>query len=152
MKGKRFKEDDVSLVAGDGRFGFKSHRQEEVVLMSPTVDGTGWKKSRKSVCKPRKEVCKLVSSDILHSLTENPDVRNQRNEEARKKKRARNRNNGARRGWRRKKSALLRIFGPLSKARLTQLVNLPKGELCKLIHQQLLSSKSGSHCGPFSCA
>ena len=133
VKGKRFKEDEVSLVAGDGRFGFKSCRQEEIVSMSPTIDGTGWKKSRKSVCKPRKEVCKLVSSDILRSLTENPDVRNQRDEEAKKTKRAKYRNRGSARGKLRKKSALLQIFGPLSKVRLTQLVNLPKGELCKLI-------------------
>ena len=99
VKGKKFKEDSVSLIAGDGRYGFQSRRQKrEVASMVATVDGTGFKKSKKTACRPRKEVCKLVSSAELCRLTMDPDLRDQRDKEAKKTKRAKHRNKGARLG------------------------------------------------------
>ena len=101
VKGKRFKQDEVSLVAGDGGFGFQSRRQKrEVASMVETVDGTGLKKDRKTACRPRKEVCKLVSSMELHRLTMDPELKDQRDSEARKAIRIRNRNRRANYGRR----------------------------------------------------
>jgi len=100
VKGKRFKEDDIGLVAGDGRFGFKAHRQEEVVSMSPTADGTGWKKARKTVARPRKETCKLATSFQIYWAELEPEERARRMSEFKKAKRAKNRNPGARAGRR----------------------------------------------------
>jgi len=99
VKGKRFKQDEVSLVAGDGRFGFQSRRQKrEVASMVQTVDGTGLKKARKTATRPRKETCKLVTSFQQYWGELEPAERARRVSEFKRAKRARNRNNAARRG------------------------------------------------------
>lgn len=99
VDGKRFKADSVSLIAGDGSHGFQSRRRKrEVASMTETVDGTGMKKAKKTACRPRKMVCRLVSSQELHKLTSDPEVLAQRDSEVKKQNRANRRNVAARKG------------------------------------------------------
>jgi hypothetical protein len=99
VDGKKFKADSVSLIAGDGRFGFQSRRRKrEVSSMVETVDGTGFKKSKKTACRPRKMPCRLVSSQTLQKLAADPEILARRDTEAKKTKRASRRNGAARKG------------------------------------------------------
>lgn len=95
------KIDDLGKIAGDGRYGFPSrHQKKDGSNITTTVDGTGHKKLRKSVVRPRKAVCRLISSAELERLVMNPELKARRNSEAKKAKRANKRNNGARCGRR----------------------------------------------------
>lgn len=99
--GKKFKQDDVSLIAGDGRYGFQTRRQKrEVASMVLTVDKTGLKKSRKTATRPRKEVCKLVNSFHIYWAELEPAERARRVREFKRAKRAKNRNRRAEYGRR----------------------------------------------------
>lgn len=100
VEGSRpFKNDDLTELAGNRAFGFQSRRQKrEVASMVETVDGTGLKKSKKTACRPRKEVCKMANSFQVYWAELGPEERARRVSEFKKAKRARNRNNGARHG------------------------------------------------------
>lgn len=98
---KGFKSDAITEVAGNREYGFQTRRQKrEVASMTLTVDKTGLKKSKKTACRPRKEVCRLVSGAELHRLTMDPELKDQRDSEARKAIRVRNRNRRANYGRR----------------------------------------------------
>jgi len=96
VKGKRFKEDSLTEIAGNGVYGFQSRRQKrEVSSMVQTIDGTGLKKAKKTACKPRKEVCKLVTSFQAYWASLDPEEKKRRKDEQDKRIRARNRNRRA---------------------------------------------------------
>lgn len=80
----------VEEVAGNGEFGFSHMRQsDDPVKIVTTVDGQGFRKSRKSVVKPRKNPSKLWNTFDCEKNTEQL----QRNRKCVLKfKRARNRN------------------------------------------------------------
>lgn len=97
--GKRYKEDSLTPIAGDGRFGFQSRRQKrEVAAMVLTVDKTGLKNARKTATRPRKETCKLVNKFQIYWAELEPEERARRVSEFKKAKRAKNRNKKAREG------------------------------------------------------
>jgi hypothetical protein len=97
--GKKFKEDSLTGIAGNGQFGFQSSRRKrEVASMTETVDGTGLKKAKKSACRPRKMVCRLVSSAEIHRHTMDQEILAQRAAEQKKMNRRNRRNPGARQG------------------------------------------------------
>ena len=115
VKGKKFKQDSVSLIAGDGRFGFQSRRQKrEVASMVPTVDGTGLKKARKTATRPRKEVCKLATSFQIYWNMLDPEEKKSRLEEQRKRIRAGKRNRKASYG---RRKAVVFTTNPTTKRR-----------------------------------
>jgi len=101
VKGKKFKRDELSLIAGDGRFGFQSRRQKrEVASMVETVDGTGLKKARKTATRPRKETCKLATSFEAYWASLDPEEQKRRESEQDKRIRAGKRNRKANYGRR----------------------------------------------------
>lgn len=102
VEGSRpFKNDDLTELAGNRAFGFQSRRQKrEVSSMVETVDGTGLKKSKKTACRPRKEVCKLVNSFQIYWMELEPAERARRVGVFRRAKRAKNRNRRANYGRR----------------------------------------------------
>ena len=93
---KPFKNDDLTEVAGNRQYGFQSRRQKrEVSSMVQTIDKSGLKKSKKTACKPRKEVCKLVTSFQAYWASLDPEEKKRRKDEQDKRIRARNRNRRA---------------------------------------------------------
>jgi len=93
---KPFKSDDLTEIAGNRQYGFQSRRQKrEVSSMTLTVDKTGLKKAKKTACKPRKEVCKLVTSFQAYWASLDPEEKKRRKDEQDKRIRARNRNRRA---------------------------------------------------------
>lgn len=105
--GKRYKQDSLTEIAGNGRFGFQTRRQKrEVASMTVTVDKTGLKKSRKTVCRPRKEVSKLATSFQQYWAELGPEEQARRVSEFKRAKRAKNRNRRANYG--RRKAVVLK--------------------------------------------
>lgn len=93
---KARKVDPLSLKAGDGNFGFPSrHQSGDPAKMTNTIDGTGFKSARKSVVRPRKNVCLLATSAEVHRASIDPLVRQEGELASKKAKRARNRNRKA---------------------------------------------------------
>jgi len=93
---KARKTDSLSLKAGDGNWGFPMRKQgRDPAKMTKTVDGTGYKSARKSVARPRKNVCQLASNVEVHLASIDPFVKEEREKESKKAKRARNRNRRA---------------------------------------------------------
>lgn len=91
---KKFSADGLSPIAGDRSHGFPSRRiPKDGSNITTTVDGTGFKKKRGSVARPRKMVCRLVSSAELQRQTMDPELLAQRAEEARRVKWKLNRHN-----------------------------------------------------------
>lgn len=91
VKGKRFKQDSLTDIAGDGRFGFQSRRRKrEVASMVKTVDGTGLKNARKTATRQRKETCKLVNTFQIYWAGLDPEEKKRRQDEQRKQIRLRN--------------------------------------------------------------
>lgn len=98
---KPFKNDDLTEVAGNRQFGFQSRRQKrEVSSMVETIDKTGLKKKRGSVCRPRKMVCKLPTSFEVYWSSLEPEEQKRRQKEQDKRVRAGKRNRAARKGRR----------------------------------------------------
>lgn len=96
VDGKKFKQDDVSLIAGDGRYGFQSRRHKrEVASMVETIDKTGLKKARKTATRPRKETCKMANSFQVYWGTLDPEEKKNRLDKQRKRIRAGKRNRKA---------------------------------------------------------
>lgn len=96
VKGKKFKQDELSLVAGNGVYGFQSRRQKrEVSSMTETIDGTGLKKSKGTATRPRKEVCRLATSFQIYWNTLDPEEQKRRQDEQRRRIRSQNRNKKA---------------------------------------------------------
>ncbi len=96
---KALKTDPLSMKAGDGNWGFPMrHQSRDPAKMTKTMDGTGFKSARKSVARPRKNVCSLVSGAEVYRASIDPLVREEREKESRKAKRAKNRNRRARYG------------------------------------------------------
>lgn len=95
---KRAKSESTQLdkIAGNGRYGFPAKRiPKEPVRIVKGLDGQD-KKARKSVVKPRKNVCRLWSLSDIKRVSCDPIVRKEKLAIARKNKRTRN--HGARRG------------------------------------------------------
>jgi len=89
--------DELSLKAGDGRYGVPMrHTKRDLAKMTKTVDGTGFKSARKSIARPRKNVCLLASTAEIYRASIDPLVKQSRGLASRKAKRARNRNRKAR--------------------------------------------------------
>jgi len=93
---KARKTDPLSMKAGCGNFGFSTKRpKQDDAKFVETVDGTGLKKSRHSAARPRKMVCRLVTTAEVHLASTDPDVIKEREAVSRKAKRKRNRNRKA---------------------------------------------------------
>jgi hypothetical protein len=106
VKGKRFKEDSLTEIAGNGIFGFQSRRQKrEVASMVQTIDGTGLKKARKTATKPRKETCKLATSFQIYWNMLDPEEQKRRGSEQNKRIRKQTRNRKA--GYGRRKAVVM---------------------------------------------
>ena len=115
VKGKRFKEDSLTEIAGNGVYGFQSRRQKrEVSSMVQTIDGTGLKKAKKTACKPRKEVCKLATSFQIYWNTLDPEEKKRRLDEQNKRIRRQTRNRKA--GYGRRKAVVF-TTNPTTKRR-----------------------------------
>jgi len=98
---KKFSADGLAPVAGDRSHGFPSRRiPKDGSNFTKTEDGTGFKKKRHSAARPRKMVCRLVSSAEIHRLTMDPELLVQRDLEEKQKNRRNRRNSGARKGKR----------------------------------------------------
>jgi len=103
--GRRFSSNgDLDKVAGDGRYGFTTKRP--FVNITKGLDGQNIK-SRKTACRPRKNVCKLATNESIRIGTINSDplrreerlARQEQEAKMRQKAtRAKNRNPRARKG------------------------------------------------------
>ena len=112
---KPFKSDDLTEIAGNRQYGFQSRRQKrEVSSMTLTVDKTGLKKAKKTACKPRKEVCKLVTSFQAYWASLDPEERKKRESEQNKRIRRQKRNRKA--GYGRRKAVVF-TTNPTTKRR-----------------------------------
>lgn len=106
-KGRRFKppQTDFERRAGNRSFGFPTrHTDQDPCKMVVGLDGQ-YKSARKTVCRPRKNICRLASNRqvSLAILKSDPEVWNKMMSDAKKIKRKFNRNPKARRGHRKNK-------------------------------------------------
>lgn len=92
---KAKKTDPLSQKAGCGNYGFANNRFGSDPKFTETIDGTGWKKQRHTVCRPRKEPCRLASSSEIHLAMIDPLVKAERAKISKKAKRKKNRNRRA---------------------------------------------------------